>query len=798
MMKLVAWRWAAVAIVLAAVSTARSEAALTITRGLTQTATAQDASAVAKGFAAYDPVNRVYLMTWSNFKSWTYGQFISKTGTAIGAPFKVSPLQGGYSRVVYGADGFLVTYSRTGTPQRWGRFVTYSNGAPSMSAESYLYTAYVGDSDSGMTYVPTSKQYLLVYWRYVNGISQSFLVGLKGRLVNIPETRISTNGNGYSQDGPEIACDPARDRCLIVGKAWKDPVSSNPGGAWARVVTASTGVPSGGLFYLDFVLGRKEDQRVAFSPASSRFVVTWVRSRAQIVARRVFADLTMDATFYPVITGGYGQQSLAYNAGSDSFAAAFKDASSPAQHFATELNGAGAVSGAPLRLSTIGTTVDGYPLLVANPADKQFLAMHVVNEKAIYTGIVSATPPVGSGGGGGGGTTAPDLTAVSPNVASPVAQNTAVTWSANVAGGSGVLYKFLLFDAYLNTWTTLADYSSNSSVTWTPTQPGTYNVQVWVKNGSSGAVFDDWLNSDNFVVESNRVVSAALASSVTFPKPAGTTVTWTAGARGGRGPVQYAFYVYDGNVGSFSLVRAYGASNQFSWTPLKPGNYHVQVWVRGATSNEAYEAWAGSAPLTVSPGTVKVVSFGGDRLVPVAPAQPVIWTIDAAGGTTPLEYKFLLYHEGTNSWSVLRNWSSTRSLSVSLPTGSYATQGWARQVGSTLEPQAYQGSAMFKVMSGPVTNVVLLDNQPTAVPAGTPFVFSAFAAGGSGPLEYQFCLFSGGAWSVPQPYSPASSFAWTPGPGDVGTAIVQVWVRSVGSGVAYENWNSSGLLTITP
>jgi len=153
--------------------------------------------------------------------------------------------------------------------------VAYVNGAPQLTAEVNLYVSYAGDSDSGMTYVPSMRQYLLTYWRYVSGVSQSFVIGLKDRLVNIPETRVTTNGNGYSQDGPEIACDAARDRCLVVGKAWKDPVSSNPGGSWARFITASTGVPSGNLFYLDYTSGRKEDQRVAFSPVSSRFVVPW-------------------------------------------------------------------------------------------------------------------------------------------------------------------------------------------------------------------------------------------------------------------------------------------------------------------------------------------------------------------------------------------------------------------------------------------------------------------------------------------------------------------------------------------
>jgi hypothetical protein len=269
-----------------------------------------------------------------------------------------------------------------------------------MSAEVLLYSAYIGDSDSGMTYIPATGQYLLTYWRYVSGISQTFVIGLKGRLVNLPEARVSTNANGFNQDGPDIACDPSRDRCLVVGKAWRD---GYPGGTWARFITASTGVPSGNLFYLDYTTGRKEDQRVAFSPVSSRFVVTWVRSRSMIVAKRVYADLTSDAAYYTLISGLYGQQALSYNEGTDSFVATFKDGNTVAQNFALELNGNGDLSGSPrLQLSAIGTTGDGYPMMIANARDNQFLAMHAVNWRTIYTGLVAATNPGGGGGGGGG------------------------------------------------------------------------------------------------------------------------------------------------------------------------------------------------------------------------------------------------------------------------------------------------------------------------------------------------------------------------------------------------------------
>ena len=374
----------------------RAEGAISIAKALSQTAGAQDGSFVAKAYAAYDPENNVYLVVWSNFQSWTYGQLVSGAGNVIGTPFRISPLNAGYVKVVWGADGFFVTYNKTGTSQRWGRFITY-DGTLQMTAEQYLYDCYSIDSDQGMTYLPASKQYLLTYWLNASKTvpyTRSFVVGVKDRLVNIPATQVSQNESGRSQDSPDIACDAARGRCLVVGKAW-----DNFGfiGTWGRVISATSGLPSGNVFYMDGGSGLKEDQRVAFSPVSGRFVTTWVRSRAQIVARRVFSDLSVEGAYYTVIGGSYGQQSISYHAATDTFLVSFKNATSPAQNFSLELSGLGNVSSSPLQLSTIGTTGDGFPLTVPNVGAKQFLALHSVNYRSIYTGLLAASAASGGG-----------------------------------------------------------------------------------------------------------------------------------------------------------------------------------------------------------------------------------------------------------------------------------------------------------------------------------------------------------------------------------------------------------------
>jgi hypothetical protein len=47
-----------------------------------------------------------------------------------------------------------------------------------------------------------------------------------------------------------------------------------------------------------------------------------------------------------------------------------------------------------------------------------------------------------------------------------------------------------------------------------------------------------------------------------------------------------------------------------------------------------------------------------------------------------------------------------------------------------------------------------------------------------------------------QDYGTSNTFTWTPGSGDTGTYVLQVWVRTVGSGVDWEQYRATDPFTI--
>jgi hypothetical protein len=659
-----------------------AEAGLTIARALAQTSTAQDGSLVSKSSAAFDPVNQVYLVVWSNFQSKTYGQLLNQAGDVVGGPFRITGSTAGYARVVWGRDGFFVTYNPTNTSQRWGRFVNYVSGGAQLGNEVFLYDCWAIDSDQGMTYVPGTGQYLLTFWLNTTRdtpYTRTYLVGVKNGIVNIPATQISDNAGGVSQDSAEIACDETRDRCLVVGKAW-----DNYGfiGTWARVITASSGLPTGNVFYLDRTSKiLNEDQRVAFSPLSGRFVATWVRGRASVVARRVYSDLSVEGAYYTVIGGNYGQQSISYNSGTNTFAVTFKDGNTPAQNFAQELTGSGDLSGVPLQLSTIGTTGDGFPITVPNPGAKQFLAIHGVNFLYEYTGLLNATEGFGGGGGGNPPPAAPRASAPVMSLDTPTDGNafrvplTLYGWAADTGAPTGTGVDAVHVWAYPN--------------------PGSGQPARFVGSATYGQARGDvaaalgdarFTNSGFSMPLSNMaagvyqlVVSAHSTVTGTFNQARTATVVIRGPLVALDGPTQNAQvkapFVISGWAGDSGAASGTGVDAVHVWAYPNPGSGAAPLFIGAATYGQARpdvaQALGASrftnvgysmTGLNLKPGPYLLVAFA--HMTESGQWVPATANITVAPG--PLMYVDTPFSgQSVTVWSVISGWAAD----MSSPTG---------------------------------------------------------------------------------------------------------------------------------
>ena len=192
----------------------------------------------------------------------------------------------------------------------------------------------------------------------------------------------------------------------------------------------------------------------------------------------------------------------------------------------------------------------------------------------------------------------------------------------------------------------------------------------------------------------------SFTANTTFPIAAGTPVTWTATATGGAAPLQYQFHLYDPNTG-WRVLQGYGVANTVTWTPLHPGDYALQVWVRAPGSTATYDAWAPSGTATITAGPVSVVSLAADRLLPLATGTTVTWTAAAAGGSTPLEYRFLYYRASLGTWVEGQAYGPSATWTWTPPAAdTYVVQVWVRTVGPRPATRPGAGRTTSKSRAG--------------------------------------------------------------------------------------------------
>ena len=202
------------------------------------------------------------------------------------------------------------------------------------------------------------------------------------------------------------------------------------------------------------------------------------------------------------------------------------------------------------------------------------------------------------------GNTAPTIRSLKADTALPAGSGTAVTWRAEAAGGPGPFeYRFFLYNQTRDSWSAVTGYGPSDSFTWTPSSAdaGTYVVQAWIRRqGSTAASPAASLSTEPFtIVDATPTITAINRDLVDVT--AGTPLTWTALARGGPGPLEYQFWLYDVSTQTWSLAQNYSWDNTFSWVPktTERGTYSMQVWVRRFGSTASYETWSTASPFTV-------------------------------------------------------------------------------------------------------------------------------------------------------------------------------------------------------
>jgi hypothetical protein len=277
--------------------------------------------------------------------------------------------------------------------------------------------------------------------------------------------------------------------------------------------------------------------------------------------------------------------------------------------------------------------------------------------------------------------------------------------------------------------------------------------------------------------------------------PQGTAVTWTASSSGGTAPITYQFWRFTAGSG-WTVAQAYSTSNTLTWTP-PAGDHLIQVWARNSGSSASLDASVQTS-ITVSSPTARVTSLTANVALPPAPGVPITWTATAAGSA---EYRFWTYstNTGRGVWTMMRDYSSTNTLTWTPPGGTNAVQVWVRRPGSTAAYEDARDSGMFTVTSSGARLVTLTSNVTFPTSPQQSITWKATGTGGSAALEYKFWMLdeSLGTWSVLRDWAASNQVTWIPGTANAGRHRLQAWVRSSGSRLPWEDARDTGSFTLT-
>jgi hypothetical protein len=746
---------------------------------------------------AYDEPARRFLIPYA-VGGQIWGLLLDVWGNQAGPPFVIVPTTGNAQpRVAGGGGGFLVTYTEDG--ERRARSIRGVGGIPTVSAAYSLGPAVNASSTTdntgnGVVYVPASNRFLASWSDGTNVMLRA--VNASGTIG--PEVGVTTDAGEPNcvYNRSEIAWDPTVGRAMLLGNRSGGSCASGDA-VWARLMSFDGNAtwPADGLRVVSTEAGPHRFRRLTFSPAQRRFLLAWSEpSGSQTTVAYSVGDATGGMSAPVEIAIG---ADLTPESEDDSFTenALTVDVSGG---FAL-LSRGGIPSGSSdgqlhlFRIGTDGTSNSGLPqrlpgtgqrmhtAMAANTTTGQMVATYITSDgrlKALTIGTRVTT---------------------SLNVTAPAATSmgSALTLSAQAAGGAGPYeYEFWHHHASQG-WSRLQAYGSTGALAWTAQNLGVNSFQVWTRSAGSVADFEAWRG---FTINVGSAVprTVTITSNQGTSVPVGTTVTWTAASSGGIGTPQYQFWIYNVGSASWTIGRAWSASNQFAWTATAPGSYTTQVWARATGSTGDPETSANAAQTTVTAPLPMSVTVSLNRLT-ATPGFPLIWTATARGGVGAYQYQFWRYDTETRTYAIVQPYgtSNTYAWSPGIPdAGRYSVQVWARPVGSSSSVDAWVNSAEATVTNVTVTN--LTATSARRVGQSITFTATATRATPTGTIQYQYWLYSSatGTWQIARPWSTSNAWAWTPSTS--GSYTVQVWARIVGNTHSYESWRSTSPLTITP
>jgi len=299
----------------------------------------------------------------------------------------------------------------------------------------------------------------------------------------------------------------------------------------------------------------------------------------------------------------------------------------------------------------------------------------------------------------------------------------------------------------------------------------------------------------------NNVQTGITTSTWTKSNTTTTGPRFTTTASGGApATYEYQFLIATGtNVsyatspGSFSVVRAWSASNLWTMPLTQPGlvspgqGYTIISQARNSTVGTPRTS-AGRNYTVIIPSVPTSLTLTPSPASPALVGTGVVFNAVASGGTTNRQYQFSTSTDGGTTWTVRRAWATGTSwtMPATTPIGTYTVKVDVRTNSTTIAMSAQ----VTYVIRNPVATGVTLQAQ-RASPSYAPVSFMATGQGPAplttatgGGFYYRFLLsIGGGAFNQVQAWGTGRTYTLPAGTAN-GNYTVRVEVSTVATGPA--------------
>lgn len=356
----------------------------------------------------------------------------------------------------------------------------------------------------------------------------------------------------------------------------------------------------------------------------------------------------------------------------------------------------------------------------------------------------------------------------------PQPSGTKLTFKFDGTGQGTLKYKLLVQDVATDTWVTIRDYSTVKTHIWTAGTAGTKNFYVEAKDSNGKTTRRGILG-----YEITKPLSITFVASPENQQVSGGKVNLTASVIG-EGTFEYKFIIEDITSGSWAVIKDYTSENSMVWTTGASGTKNIHVDIKDInTGNVIRRTIEGFEVITESGGVTH--TFKIDKSSPQPTKTDITLSVTTVG-TGRFEYKFLVKDVASNSWTVLRDYNSAKSViwneltagikDLHVDIKNLETNAVTRK---SIEGYEITGSSTS-------TSYSFIADKVSPQLEGTNIKLTANVTNGTGEYTYKFLIrnSSSGEWDVLQDYSTTNTYTWNAN--TVGVYNLYVDIKSSSSG----------------